>query len=228
MGRISTLAERRLIALVRDGQWQIDEAGRIWRTSTRTGLKKGGSHLVPVERRRVEKRLPKGYLMVRAMLDGKRVCGLAHRVVWQHFKGDIPPGEEINHDNGLKDDNRPSNLLCGTAGANIEHAQRYGLLDQHGQRNPAAKLTDNQVAQIRLAYSKGGHTMAELADRFGVRFQHISRIVRGQRRPKQGGPVHAVDLRHNSCDADPITGRFIGKKRAGALLDGRLHREFPT
>lgn len=212
MGRISN-NERVLIALVRDGQLEIDTGGRVWRVAMRHGLKQGGSHVVPVARRRAEHRTPQGYLQVRAMLDGKRVHTGAHRLVWQHLKGEIPPGEEINHRNGLKDDNRPDNLLCGSAGANSEHAHRGGLVDQFGQKNPAAKLTDNQIAQIRLAYSQGGYTQLQLAERFGVAHQHVSRIVKGIRRPKQGGPVGERDHR---------------KKAAGRTLDGRVHDEFPV
>lgn len=227
MGRASPPNERILIGLVKDGQWEIDELGQIWRTCVRKGRKGGGAHLVTVERRRVEHRLPLGYLQVRAEISGRRICGGAHRLVWQHFKGDIPPGNEINHDNGMKDDNRPQNLLCGSAGENHEHAHAGGLIDQFGQKNPAAKLTGNQVAQIRLAYAKGGYTMQELSDRFGVRVQHISRVVRGQRRPKQGGPIADEDQRHCICDRDPRTQRFVGKARAGRLLDGVEHNEMP-
>lgn len=227
MARPSSLAERVLISLVRDGQWVIDDHGRIWRTCVRSGLKNGGSHLIPVKPRRVEHRLPHGYLQVRAEINGGRYYSGAHRLVWQDVHGDIPHGHEINHKNGLKDDNRPENLLCGTAGANVAHAHRAGLIDQHGQKNPAAKLTDNQIAQIRNAYAQGDWTMDRLAERFGVRFQHISRVVRGQRRPKQGGPVAGEDLRHSVCDRDAETGRFVGKKAAGRLLDGREWNEFP-
>lgn len=214
MARISDLNERRLIALVREGQWEIDSKGRIWRVCIRTGLRQGGSHLVPVARRRVEKTTPGGYLQVRATLDGERLHGGAHRLVWQHFNGDIPPGHEINHRNGLKDDNRPRNLECTSAGANLSHAHRGGLVDQFGQRNPAAKLTDNQVAQIRLAYSQGGYTQEQLAKRFGVAHQTISKIVKGQRRPKQGGTTKPGDNRFGS-QQDPATGRFIGPKERG-------------
>lgn len=227
MARISPLGERILIALVRDGQWQIDASGRIWRVSVRKGLKAGGSHVVPVQRRRVEKTLPTGYLQVRAMINGKRVHAGAHRLVWQHFKGDISVGHEINHRNGFKDDNRPHNLECCAASANIRHAHRGGLIDQYGQRNPAAKLTDNAIAQIRLAYSQGGYTMEQLAARFGVSFQHISKIVRGQRRPKQGGPTTECDQRHCVSKRDANTGRFVGKKLAGRAIDGVVHDDFP-
>lgn len=201
MGRASDLNERILIEFVRSGEWEIDSDGRVWRVCVRKGNRHhGGFALLTCPRRRVEKMTPQGYLQVRAMVGGKRLhCG-AHRLVWQNFNGDIPPGHEVNHDNGLKDDNRPLNLICGTGGDNVEHAHKHGLKDQFGQKNPAAKLTDNQVAQIRLAYSKGGYTMAQLAGRFGVSFQHISRVVRGQRRAKQGGPQVYADLRHSVCD----------------------------
>ncbi|MBB5764642.1 HNH endonuclease [Methylorubrum rhodesianum] len=211
MGRPSSLYERILITLVREGQWEIDEHGRVWCVADRRGLRAGGSHLVPCKRKRIEHRTPEGYLQVRAMIEGRRMhCG-AHRLVWQHLHGDIPPGHEINHRNGLKDDNRPGNLLCGTAGENVEHAHHGGLIDQHGQKNPAAKLTDNQVAQIRLAYSQGGHTMEALAQRFNVTFQTISKIVRGQRRQKQGGPVAGSDQRH-AAGPRASSGRFTRRE----------------
>ena len=220
MGKPSPRYERTLIALVREGRWEIDDQVLV---ADRRGLRAGGSHLVPCERRRIENRTPDGYLQVRAMIAGRRLhCG-AHRLVWQHLHGDIPEGFEINHDNGLKDDNRPDNLLCGTGGENVEHAHRGGLIDQHGEKNPSSKLTDRQVAQIRLAYDRGGWTMAQLATRFGVAFQTISKIVRGQRRSKQGGPVAGGDQRHCASDRDPDTGRFA----AGRLLDGVIHNGFP-
>lgn len=214
------LAERTLIQLVERGEWEIDDQGRVWRTVIRTGLKSGGSHLVPCARRRVEKATPDGYLMVRAMIDGKRVCGEAHRLVWQHEHGDITDGQTVNHKNGLKDDNRPSNLELRSYSEQLSHAHRSGLLDQFGQKNPAAKLSDREVAQIRLAYDQGGHTMQSLADRFGVRVQHVSRLVRGQRRPKQGGPSFDTDRRHSVSARDPKTGRF--------LAPSREHSTYPT
>lgn len=198
MGRISTLTERIVIDAVRLGIFDIDEDGRVWR-STKRG------------KRRAEHRTPHGYLQVRWMKDGVRHYAGAHRLVWQHFNGDIPNGHEINHDNGLKDDNRPNNLLCGTSGENGAHAHRNGLADQHGERNPAAKLTDNQVAQIRLAYSKGGYTMLKLGERFGVTFQAISKIVKGQRRRKQGGTIMLGDLRYCPSERDILSGKFIAK-----------------
>lgn len=189
------LAERRLIALVRDGQWEIDGDGRVWRVGMRHGLRAGGSEIIQVQRRRAEKLTNLGYLMVRAMLDGVRVVGLAHRLVWQHLHGDLQVGMVINHINGVKDDNRPSNLEVVTYSENTTHAHRVGLIDQRGQRNPAAKISDHDVTAIRLAYASDVVTMRQLAERYGVSTQHVSKLVRGQRRAAQRGPIVEHDLR---------------------------------
>ena len=217
--------EALILALVSSGQLEIDEGGRIWRVAMTLGKRDGSTHVVPVKRRRAERKTPAGCLQVRAMIGGKRIhCG-AHRLVWVFFNGGIPDGHEINHQNGMKDDNRPANLQCSTVSENVRHAHANGLRDQHGQKNPAHILTDNEVAQIRLAYSRGGYTQKELAGRFGITHQHVSKIVRAQRRPKQGGPVNAQDHRHVASDRDAETGRFVV---AGRLLDGREWNEAPA
>lgn len=205
-----TLSERFLILAVRDGEWEIDAEGRVWRVKVRGGNRwvPGTFRLNRCTRRRAEKRQPSGYLMVRMMLDGKRYVGLAHRLVWQYLHGDIPEGLVINHKNGLKDDNRPDNLELETHSGNSKHAYRTGLRDEHGERNPAAKLSDHDVAVIRTAYATGDFTMQELATRFGCRFQHISRLVRGESRPKQGGATTTHDHRHIASERDAATGRF--------------------
>jgi hypothetical protein len=196
------LHERILIQFVYNGKWGIDDKGRIWR------------RINSIVRRRAEHPLGKGnvYLAVRAMVDGVCINGLAHRLVWQHFKGDIPNGFDINHKNGIKGDNRLRNLEPKSPSGNMQHSYSSGLRDQRGQRNPAATLTNSEVVQIRLLYSQGGITMEEIASQFGVTFQHVSRLVRGQQRTVQGGPIRSEDLRHASFERDPFTGRFTAFK----------------
>lgn len=159
------------------GKFTVDADGRVWRNDRRAENRTGG------------------YLQVKVMIAGKRYYTCAHRLVWRALVGPIPHGMVVNHINGVKDDNRPSNLELVTYSENTAHAYRIGLMDEHGERNPASKLSDSEVATIRTLYAGGGYTMEQLGDMFGVRFQHISRLIRGQRRPKQGGPVVQSDLR---------------------------------
>lgn len=161
-------AERKLIALVRDGRWRIDADGHVWRRTKRGEVT-------------AEKLLTSGYSMVRAMIGGVRVVGLAHRLVWQDLHGDIPDGLVINHKNGRKGDNRPCNLEPATYGDNARHAHRVlGVNPQSGQHNPASKLTPSDVAEIRLAKTRGERAV-DVAARFGVRFQHIYKLWKGER-----------------------------------------------
>lgn len=180
MGEIK-YAERKLIALVRSGEWSIDDQGQIWRTVARRGLRAGGFHLIPCERRRAEKPLPHGYLMVRAMFNGVRICGQAHRLVWQHLYGDIPEGMEINHKDGRKDNNAPGNLELMTTSENVAHARRVlGGGDQRGEKNHQTKLTAGAVATIR-ARRRTGERLKAIASDFGITDRQVSKICLGHR-----------------------------------------------
>jgi hypothetical protein len=143
------------------------------------------------------------------MVDGHRVHALAHRLVWRVFFGPIPERLVINHINGNKSDNRPENLETVTPSENTIHAFRIGLRDQYGQINPAAILTNAQVEEIRCLYATGEYKQVDLANRYGVAFQTISKIVRGERRGKQGGQIDSTDHREVFSSRDPETGRFM-------------------
>lgn len=153
------------------------------------------------------------YLQVRVSINGRRCYTTAHRLVWHALKSSIPSGMFINHKNGIKDDNRPENLELATPSQNIRHAHASGLIDQRGQKNPASKLTDRQVSQIRLAYADGSYTQAHLAEKFGVSFQAISKIVRGDRRKLQGGPTADYASRRKWHALRDPKGRIAGRVR---------------
>ncbi len=226
------LAEREAIAAVNDGELEIDDKGRVWRVMRMQGDAWGGeSRLIPIPRKRAEHRIPFGYFQVHVQsrsVKGKRIHSLAHRLVWQYFFGNLPPGICINHKNGNKTDNRPSNLELSTYSANMKHAYRTGLADEHGERNPHAKLTNKSVALIRKQYAAGGVTQEQLGAKFNVAFQTISKIVRGDSRQKQTGKVADYTARRQlgMGDRDPHTGRFIGKT-AGRELDGKIWDQMP-
>ncbi|MCW7071887.1 MAG: HNH endonuclease [Methanophagales archaeon] len=198
---------------------EIDEEGRIWKLQVRRGSRWHKSYFAPIPRKRAESRSRAGYLQVRITPEpgAPQVGAMAHRLVWHYFFGPIPDGMCINHKNGIKDDNRPENLEVVTYSENMSHAHKNRLLDQRGERNPNAKLSDKQVQEIRELYATGEFFQADLASRYNVSFQTISKIVRGERRSNQAGPTDSSDHRLDYMERDPKSGRFIrvGKKSAG-------------
>lgn len=178
-------AEEHIYQAVLRGELEIDPQGRVWRIGIRGGDRwGGGARTNKCARRRAEKLLPSVYLMVRAMLNGKRMSGAAHRLVWRDLHGPLPDDRVINHINGIKSDNRPENLELVTRSENSRHAVRVlrvgTTVDQNGEKNPAAKLTAAQVNEIRLRRSRGERLKSIAAD-YGVTDRAISKIALGQR-----------------------------------------------
>lgn len=178
------MRENEAYPAVVSGELEIDNEGRIWRTARRRWNRwQQASESLPVVRRRTENQTTGGYLQVRVMVDGKRVHALAHRLVYRHFNGPIPPGMMINHRNGDKGDNRPENLELATPSENTVHSRQVlkrGRLDQGGQRNAMAKLTPEQVAEIRTRRA-AGEKLTSIAVDYGVQMQTVSKIARGDR-----------------------------------------------
>jgi hypothetical protein len=192
---------------------EIDSEGRIWRLASRRLV---CPLPLRVQKRRAENRTGKReYLQVRVMIAGTRVHAMAHRLVWRHFFGPIPNGMVINHRNGIKTDNRPENLELTTPSGNTQHAvsvlRSHPGANQDGQKNPMSKIPDEDIQRIRDRYASGNVTQTDLAQEYGITFQHVSAIVRGKTRKASPGPVGDYSSRrnHNNLVRDPVTGRYV-------------------
>ena len=179
-----------MIRLVESGELEVDDQGRVWRVAMRCGCRWHGTKVIKVERRRAEHDPGVNkYLQVRAVIDGKREYAGAARLVWQHFFGEIPDGMILNHLNGNKRDNRPSNLEVTTYSNNQKHAFATGLIDQDGERNPLAVLTNEQARAMREEFAKGNVSQRELGLKFGVNRQVVGYVVCGRGYRNAGGAI---------------------------------------
>ncbi len=93
---------------------------------------------------------------------------------------ELAPGEMVCHKDDDKRNNWPENLYLGDARSNAADSVRNGRRPM-GERYPAAKLSDEQVRQVRLALYRG-YRGRELARAYGVHKSTISRIKHGVRR----------------------------------------------
>lgn len=108
----------------------------------------------------------------------------AHRLVYEAFVGPIPEGMQINHKNGVKDDNRVENLEIATPSENTRHA--YHVLkipprinSMPGETNPKAKVGWEQVDRIRQMYASGEYSQQALGNQFGLSQSTVGRIISG-------------------------------------------------
>lgn len=169
---------------VLSGDLEILPNGEVWRVRKR-GWDRWKQMAVSRSCKRVRAEHDCGeYLQVRIMLDGVRVYAQAHRLVWRHLKGPIPPDLTINHQDGLKKNNYPDNLELATHSEQQLHAVRVlkvgRTVAQNGSRNSMAKLTEEAVAAIRQR-RLAGEKLMPIAASFDMSVQEISKICRGDR-----------------------------------------------
>ena len=128
-----------------------------------------------------------GYGHIRAPRERRDV--LAHRLSWEWSNGPIPQGRHVLHSCDNRRCVRPDHLFLGDNATNVADRVAKGRsADMRGSRNPKAKLTREQVADIRRRYGPApiGHprrgerrSASLLAEEFGVSRSTIYHIVRG-------------------------------------------------
>lgn len=164
---------------VLNGDIEILSDGTIWRVRKR-GWDRWKKTAVSRPCKRVRAEHDQGdYLQVRIMINNVRIYALAHRLVWMHFNGPIPNGLTINHKNGKKKKNNPSNLELATYSEQQLHALhvlKVGRTDQNGEKNSMSKLTLDQVKTIRSRRANN-ELLSSIAKDYGISFQAVSKIA---------------------------------------------------
>lgn len=117
-----------------------------------------------------------GYVIVTMQTNGKPRAYKAHRLVLMTFVGPCPEGEEGCHNNGIRDDNRLSNLRWDTRRSNSADRVKHGT-DNRGEKNALNKLTEQDVITMREKYSTGLISLAGLAAEYRVTRSAVFHVV---------------------------------------------------
>lgn len=113
-----------------------------------------------------------GYVQFTYFVDGRSRIFSAHRTIWEQVNGPIPPGMEVNHKNGVKTDNRISNLELMTHQQNIKHAYENDLKTNRGVHHPRSILNDDKVRELRRLRADGVDALV-LAAQFGISRRNV-------------------------------------------------------
>jgi hypothetical protein len=124
----------------------------------------------------------KGYLAVGVCLgDGVKRDIFVHCLVAEAFLGARPAGKEIDHKDGIRENNKSSNLEYVTPKENVRRAFARGAYSgrvaAHGEAHYLAKLTEVQVRRIRALHNTCAYNYVELAHVYGCTPSNIKAIV---------------------------------------------------
>lgn len=119
-----------------------------------------------------------GYLRVAIYVGTMRRNRYVHHLVAEAFHGPRPAGLVCRHLNSDPHDNRPSNVVYGTARENIHDQIALGTRPR-GERIVWTTLSDTQVVEARRRVASG-EKQNVIARELGVSKCSINRAVTGQ------------------------------------------------
>lgn len=122
-----------------------------------------------------------GYYRVTLWNGVKRISCIVHRLIAIYFIDNPKNKATVNHKNGIKTDNRLSNLEWATTHENITHAWQNNLIQSRpGIKHHNCKLSELDVIEIkRLVKQKVKRKI--IAKMFNINKNHIYRIISGDR-----------------------------------------------
>ena len=117
-----------------------------------------------------------GYMQIDLCKEGKVKRMLIHRLVAECFIENPHNKKQVNHINGLKNDNRLENLEWSTCSENQLHAIKTGLRSTLGVKNSQCKLDENTVINIL----NDTRMYDEICNEYKISKPTISDIKRGR------------------------------------------------
>jgi len=156
-----------------EGLYSITSDGRVWSHRCQKWMSAGDNG--------------KGYKFVHLYLNQSSSRFYVHRLVASAFLDNPDSLPQVNHIDGVKDNNRVSNLEWSSLRHNMRHAWDEGLCrvwekqveSVTAYNKTKRSLSDEQVRDIRKQHGRGDSARS-LARKHGVQSGTVSQIVNGQ------------------------------------------------
>lgn len=149
-----------------EGKYQVSSYGRV---KSLVGRK---------ERLLKQQTSEYGYKYVVLRVNKLAKVFFIHKEVLKSFVSNHKCKKQGNHINGIKTDNRLSNLEWCNPSENIKHAFDNGLVTRlKGSLNTHAKLSELDVKEIRSICSKEHKNYKSIAKRYDISVANVSAIV---------------------------------------------------
>ena len=144
----------------KDTQYSVSTFGNL--RNDKTGLVTSGS-------------LQNGYRSFNLYIVGKSVGRVKiHRLVAETFLENPEHKSQVNHKDGIRDNNRVTNLEWATPRENVQHAYDTGLM-LNGSGRPESVLVEDDIPDI-VYFMSVGYKDAAIAAEYGVTRQTINAI----------------------------------------------------
>jgi len=157
-----------------EGYYQISNFGRV--KSVKRVIEDSWGRTATLKEKIIKpSKIRKGYFIISLYKNAVYKKILVHRLVATAFISNIEGKKEVNHINGIKDDNRLLNLEWSTASENQKHAFKNGLnMAKRGQNVVISKLSNIDAYNIK--FNLGFLSLQKTADIYGVSKSCIEKI----------------------------------------------------
>lgn len=145
--------------------YQVSSLGRVRSLKNNTAI---------ILRPGINKR--NGYCYVCLWKDGESKTCSVHRLVIDAFYPERPDDYHSRHKNGIRHDNRASNLMYGDRSDNEMDKILHGTSNR-GSRHGSSKLCEDDIRMIRKLCNEDGISHRKVAKMYGVCPQNIDFII---------------------------------------------------